>query len=57
MLIDADAVAKAMESVDDSMFFREGNRRLFRAMRRLFERGEAIDPVTLTEELRNSGEL
>ena len=57
MLIDADAVAKAMESVDDSMFYREGNRRLFRAMRRLFEKGEAIDPVTLTEELRNSGEL
>ncbi len=57
MLIDADAVAKAMELVDDSMFYREGNRRLFRAMRRLFERGAAIDPVTLTEELRNSGEL
>jgi len=57
MLIDADAVAKAVELVDDSMFYREGNRRLFRAMRRLFERGEAIDPVTLTEELRNSGEL
>jgi replicative DNA helicase len=57
MLIDADAVAKAMESVDDSMFYREANRRLYRAMRRLFERGEAIDPVTLTEELRGTGEL
>jgi replicative DNA helicase len=57
MLIDADAVAKAMELVDDSMFYREASRRLFRAMRRLFERGEAIDPVTLTEELRTSGEL
>ncbi|MEE8191525.1 MAG: replicative DNA helicase [Gemmatimonadales bacterium] len=57
MLIDADAVAKAIELVTDSMFHREGNRRLYRAMRRLFERGEAIDPVTLTEELRNSGEL
>jgi replicative DNA helicase len=57
MLIDADAVAKAVELVDDSMFYREANRRLYRAMRRLFERGEAIDPVTLTEELRGSGEL
>ncbi len=57
MLIDADAVAKAVELVDDSMFYREGNRRLYRAMRRLFERGEAIDPVTLTEELRGSGEV
>jgi replicative DNA helicase len=57
MLIDADAVAKAVELVDDGMFYREANRRLYRGMRRLFERGEAIDPVTLTEELRNSGEL
>jgi replicative DNA helicase len=57
MLIDADAVAKAVELVDAGMFYREANRRLYRAMRRLFERGEAIDPVTLTEELRGSGEL
>jgi replicative DNA helicase len=57
MLIDADAVAKAVELVEDGMFYREGNRRLYRAMRRLFERGEAIDPVTLTDELRAKGEL
>ena len=57
MLIDADAVARAVELVEDSMFYREGNRRLYRAMRRLFERGEAIDPVTLTEELRGTDEL
>ncbi|NIR42924.1 MAG: replicative DNA helicase [Gemmatimonadetes bacterium] len=57
MLIDADAVAKAVELVDDSMFYREANRRLYRAMKRLFERGSAIDPVTLIEELRGSGEL
>jgi len=57
MLIDAEAVAKAIEFVDDSMFYREANRRLYRGMRRLFERGEAIDPVTLTDELRGRGEL
>ena len=57
MLIDADAVAKAIEILDDGMFYREANRRLYRAMRRLFERGEVIDPVTLTDELRGSGDL
>jgi len=57
MLIDADAVARAVELVDDHMFYREANRRLYRGMRRLFERGEVIDPVTLTEELRSTGEL
>ncbi|HVH12646.1 MAG TPA: DnaB-like helicase N-terminal domain-containing protein, partial [Longimicrobium sp.] len=57
MLIDADAVTKAIEVVDDSMFHREGNRRAFRAMVRIFQRGDVIDPVTLAEELRGAGDL
>jgi len=57
MLIDPEAIARAVEIVDDTMFFREANRRLFRAMVRLFERREAIDAVTLTEQLKSSGDL
>jgi replicative DNA helicase len=57
MLIDNDAVAKAIEIVDDSMFYREANRRLFRGMVRLFERGDVVDVITLNEELKNTGEL
>src|SRR5687767_9421270 len=57
MLIDADALTRAIEVVDDTMFYREGNRRAFRAMLRVFERGDVIDAVTLAEELRNAGDL
>ncbi len=57
MLIDRDAVARAVEHVNDSMFFKEGHRRMFRAMARLFERGEAIDVITVSEELKKTGEL
>src|SRR3954470_17587790 len=57
MLIDGDAVAKAIEIVDDSMFYREANRRIFRSMARLFQRGQVIDPVTVGEELKNTDEL
>jgi replicative DNA helicase len=57
MLIDGDAVAKALEVVDDSMFYREANRRVFRGMSRLFQRGQVIDPVTLGEELKKTDEL
>ncbi|MGH7477166.1 MAG: replicative DNA helicase [Longimicrobiales bacterium] len=57
MLIDGDAVAKAVEIVDDTMFYREGNRRIFRCMARLFQRGEVIDPVTVKEELQKTDEL
>jgi replicative DNA helicase len=57
MLIDGDALAKAVEVVDDSMFYPEKHRRLFRAMVRLWERGEAIDAVTLADELKNAGDF
>jgi replicative DNA helicase len=57
MLIDGDAVAKALEFVDDTMFYREANRRVFRAMARLFQRGQVIDPITLGEELNKTDEL
>ena len=57
MLIDGDAMARALEHVNDSMFFREAHRRLFRAMSRLFERGEVIDVITVSEDLKKTGEL
>ena len=57
MLIDGEAVARAVEIVDDTMFYREANRRIFRAMVRLFRQGQVIDPVTLSEELKKTEEL
>jgi replicative DNA helicase len=39
------------------MFYREANRRLFRGMVRLFERGDVVDVITLNEELKNTDEL
>ena len=57
MLMDADAVMRAAETVDDTMFYREGNRRIYRAMITLAERGEVVDPLTLANELTRKGEL
>ena len=57
MLMDRDAVDRVNEVVDDTMFFREGNRRIFRAMVTLAERGDVIDPLTLAEELGRRNEL
>src|SRR5438445_10143771 len=47
MLLDQDAALKAAELLDDTMFYREAHRLLFRAMVALTERGDVIDPVTL----------
>ena len=51
MLMDQDAILRAIEHVDDTMFYREGNRRIFRAMVAIAERGDVVDPLTLAEEL------
>lgn len=57
MLIDGDAVAIAVESVDETAFYKEANRRIYRAMIRLYSRGEVIDAVTLSDELKSASEL
>ena len=57
MLMDADAIMRAAEYVDDTMFYREGHRRIFRAMVAVTERGEVVDPLTLADELARRGEL
>ncbi len=57
MLIDQDAVLRAVEHVDDTMFYAERHRRIFRAMIAITERGSVVDPLTLSEELSRKSEL
>ena len=57
MLIDQDAVLRAIEFIDDTMFYAERNRRIFRAMVTIAERGSVVDPLTLSDELARRGEL
>lgn len=57
MLMDQDAILRAAEHVDDTMFYREQNRRMFRAMIAISERGDVVDPLTLVDELSRRGEL
>src|SRR5215212_4684568 len=57
MLLEQDAALRAAELVDDSMFYREAHRRLFRAMLVLTEQRVVIDHITLRDELLRRGEL
>lgn len=57
MLLDGDAVVRAIEMVSEDMFYREGHRRIFHAALQLHERGAVLDPVTLAEELEREGAL
>jgi replicative DNA helicase len=57
MIMDRDAILRAAEHADDTMFFREAHRRIFRAIVALNERGGVVDVLTLADELALRGEL
>jgi replicative DNA helicase len=57
MLMDQDAVMRAAETLDDSMFYAERHRRIYRAMIGLTETGSVVDPLTLADEMARRGEL
>jgi replicative DNA helicase len=57
VLLHNEAFNTAAEIIDSGDFFRDAHRRIFEKMIRLSERNDAIDLVTLKEELSRSGEL
>ena len=57
ILVHNDAFNVAAELIDSKDFFRDAHRRVFDTMVDLNERGQAIDLVTLKDELARSGHL
>ncbi len=57
LLLDPEAMLRIEDTVDDSMFFTEDHRTLFRGMRYLHEKKVGIDVVTLGDHLSSTGEL
>jgi replicative DNA helicase len=57
MMLDRDAIAKAIEVIDDTCFYMNQHARIFNCMVAIYDRNEAVDLITLTEELRRCGDL
>lgn len=57
VLIDKEAAPKVMELLDVTSFYNPVHQKIFQAMLGLFEKGEPIDAVTVTDELRRRGQL
>jgi replicative DNA helicase len=51
------AMNAAQEFLKDTDFYRDQHRRVYKAMSVLSERASAIDPITVVDELRRTGEL
>jgi replicative DNA helicase len=57
LMLEKDALTKVIEILHPESFYKDSHRLIFSAIKRLFERSEPIDILTVTNELKKSGEL
>lgn len=57
ILLENDALLKALEVISTDDFYRESHRKIFNAMIELFDKNEGIDLVTVTDTLKRKNEL
>ena len=57
MLLDKEAVGRAIEFLDPYSFYKEAHSKLYSTIVRLYDRGKPIDMVTLIEELKKENVL
>jgi replicative DNA helicase len=57
VLIENDALNTVVEFLEDSDFYREAHQKIFHSMIALSERGEPLDLITLTNELKKKKQL
>lgn len=57
MLIEREASERALDLLHETDFYLDPHRRIFRAVHTLFGAGQAVDAVTVSEELRKKSEL
>ena len=57
MLIEREAIPKAIEILSEEAFYTAKHQKVYGAVLSLFERGNPVDLITLTEELKRRGEI
>lgn len=57
LLLDKEAVAVALEEIEETYFYRDAHRLIFSAMISLYKKNEPIDLITLAEELQRQKSL
>lgn len=55
ILIDSDAIVKVADSIDAADFYEERHRRIYEAIKVLYEKHSPIDVLTLSDQLKGTG--
>ncbi len=57
IMLDKDALPVVLDIIRSESFYSEGHQLIYKAMLRLFEKSQPVDLLTVTEELKKSGDL
>lgn len=57
MMLEKDAVSAVIDILKPKVFYKESHQKIFAAIQRLFGKSEPVDILTVTNELKNEGEL
>lgn len=57
IMIEKDALTKVIEFLTPDMFYKDSHQKIYEAIRYLFDKTQPIDILTVTQRLRQSGEL
>ena len=57
MLLDKEAISAATELISGEDFYREAHKEIFNAVIEIYDKGEPVDLITLTEKLKNRNTL
>lgn len=57
LMLDKDALPIVMDILQSDSFYAEGHKLIYKAILRLFEKSQPIDMLTVSEELKKSGDL
>ena len=57
LLLDSESIASVLKYLRADDFYKTAHKKIFHGVLGLFQRGEAVDLITLTDELKSEGEL
>ncbi|MCK4446166.1 MAG: replicative DNA helicase, partial [Candidatus Marinimicrobia bacterium] len=57
MMLDKEAVSKALQYLDYTAFYKEANQVIFRAMLELFNEGQPVDQISVIDRLKSNKTL
>jgi len=57
MMLEKDAVTAVIDILQPKVFYKESHQKIFAAIQRLFGKSEPVDILTVTNELKSTGEL